>query len=90
MFYEKENAFNTFIRPQEYTQCIIVRNITLFTRKLHRPLLSTVSSEITEVHQYKITVYSFYEGLFFCVLPGVLSLSCFHQETVTLHSCETI
>lgn len=27
MFYKEENSFNTFARPREYTQCILVSNI---------------------------------------------------------------
>ncbi len=50
MFFEEGNALNTFVRPQQYTQCIFVgkteckQNSCLFARKLHRAPLMRVSS----------------------------------------------
>lgn len=44
MFYEESSAFSTFVRPQGYTQCVLLRNtewyiMCVFVRKLHRVLL---------------------------------------------------
>lgn len=33
MFHDKQSAFNTFVRPQGYTQCVCT------VKKLHRALL---------------------------------------------------
>lgn len=69
IFPQAGSAFNTFVRPQEYTKCLLVRNIdcrqkTLLDRKLHRAPL------ILPTHLYIV------EGYIVLVTPLHLSDSC--------------